>query len=97
MKMLAPLLLIALAGPAAAEPPQRRSEQRDAWEARREGRLLPRREIEARVIPTMKGADYLGFTFDMASAVYTLKFLRDGAVIWVDVDGRSGQIIGRTR
>ena len=56
----------------------------------------PWREIERRVVPTMPGAQYIGVDFDPGSAVYTLKFLRDGHVIWVDVDGRSGQIIGRT-
>ena len=44
----------------------------------------------------MPGAQYLGVEFDAESAVYTLKFLRDGAVIWVEVDGRRGQIVGRT-
>ncbi|WP_419809805.1 hypothetical protein [Sphingomonas sp.] len=73
-----------------------RGDQWRVFEQRREGRILPLREIEGRVVPTMRGADYLGFEFDGASAVYTLKFLRDGAVIWVEVDGRSGQIIGRT-
>jgi hypothetical protein len=48
------------------------------------------------VLPTMKGAQYIGVDLEMPSGVYTLKFLRDGNVIWVDVDGRSGQIIGRT-
>ena len=75
---------------------QRRSDQMRAYDARRDGRILSQREIERRVVPTMAGAQYLGFDLDVASAVYTLKFLRDGAVIWVDVDGRSGQIIGRS-
>ena len=44
----------------------------------------------------MKDAQYIGFDFEMPSAIYTLKFLKDGNVIWVDVDGRSGQVIGRT-
>ena len=67
-----------------------------AWEARREGRILPLKEIERRVVPTMPHAQYLGFDFDSGSGIYTLKFLRDGQVIWIDVDGRSGQIVGRT-
>ena len=45
----------------------------------------------------MAGAQYIGVEFDPGSAVYTLKFLRDGRVIWVDVDGRTGQVLGRTR
>eukprot|EP01037_Dinobryon_pediforme_P024444 gene24444-26244_t len=44
----------------------------------------------------MRGSQYLGFDFDAERGIYTLKFLRDGTVIWVEVDGRSGQIIGRT-
>ena len=75
---------------------QRRGDQWTAFQQRREGRILPSRDIENRVLPTMRGADYLGFDFDGASGVYTLKFLRDGTVIWVEVDGRSGQILGRT-
>ncbi|WP_425230604.1 PepSY domain-containing protein [Sphingomonas sp.] len=73
-----------------------RTDQWRVFEQRREGRILPLREIEGRVVPTMRGADYLGFEFDGSTGVYTLKFLRDGAVIWVEVDGRSGQVIGRT-
>ena len=85
--------LVVAAAPAAA---QHRGDQMRVWEQRREGRILPLREIENRVVPTMKGADYIGFDFDGGSGIYTLKFLRDGSVIWVEVDGRSGQIVGRT-
>ena len=99
VKMLAPLLLCAaMLCPAGADgrPPQRRGDQADAFDALRKGRILPLKEIERRVIPTMRGAQYIGFDFDATSGVYTLKFLRDGTVIWVEVDGRSGQILGRT-
>ena len=73
-----------------------RNDQREALRGRREGRWLPSKEIEARVVPTMPGALYLGFGFDPEGGIYTLKFLRNGSVIWVEVDGRSGQILGRT-
>ena len=73
-----------------------RGDQWRVFEQRREGRILPLREIEGRVVPQVRGADYIGFDFDGATGIYTLKFLRDGAVIWVEVDGRSGQILGRT-
>ena len=91
--MVALFLPLALAASAA---PNQRREQDQAWAAAKSGRILPLKEIERRVLPTMAGAQYLGVEFDADSAVYTLKFLRDGAVIWVEVDGRSGQIIGRT-
>ncbi|MDP1028391.1 hypothetical protein Q5H91_14295 [Sphingomonas sp. KR1UV-12] len=91
------LLLIGLSptGPGAAAA-QKRPDQMQAFDGRRNGRLVPLREIERRVVPAMGGAEYLGSDFDGASGIYTLKFLRNGNVIWVDVDGRSGQIVGRT-
>jgi len=82
------------AGHAGAQ--HRRDDQQMARQARRDGRIMPVPEIERRVVPTMKGAQYLGFDFDPDGAIYTLKFLRNGTVIWVDVDGRSGRVIGRT-
>lgn len=94
--MTMPLLLAFLAVAAAEPPVQRRGDQMQAYDAHREGRLLSIREIERRVVPTMAHAQYLGFELDTGSGVYTLKFLRDGTVIWVDVDGRSGQVLGRT-
>ena len=95
--MLFPLFLLMLgAPPAVAGPTEQHRDGVAAWDAMRRGRILPLKEIERRVIPTMKGAQYIGFDLDMPSGIYTLKFLRDGAVIWIDVDGRSGQVIGRT-
>jgi len=97
--MLVSLLLGALvAGPVAGEPApdQRRGDQNRVFEARREGRILPLDEIQRRVIPQMHGWQYLGFDFDSGTGIYTLKFLRNGTVMWVDVDGRSGAIVGRS-
>jgi hypothetical protein len=105
MNMSFPLLtglILACAGPAPApqpvapEPIVQSRDQDAALAARRQGRTLPLSEIQRRVIPAMQGAKYLGFDFDSASAVYTLKFLREGSLIWVMVDGRSGSVIGRS-
>ena len=95
--MIASLLLsLMVAAPVETQArEQRRGDWMQAYDARRDGRLLPLREIERRVVPTMGGAQYLGIDFDGETGLYTLKFLRDGAVIWVDVDGRSGQIVRR--
>lgn len=95
MKSPAILALLAIAAPGLAVA-QKRGDQMQAFDARRQGKLMSLRDIEKRVVPAMEGAEYLGSDFDGASKVYTLKFLRDGNVIWVDVDGRSGQVIGRT-
>ncbi len=67
--------------------------QEAASQRRQSGHNLPVRELERRVIPMMKGAQYLGFDFDPSSDIYTFKFLRNGSVIWVDVDSRSGRIL----
>jgi len=98
MKMLVPLALSALAalGPASApaEPVQRRDQQ-EAFDQLRKGRIMPLREIEARVLPRMAGSQYLGVELDSSTSIYTLKFVRKGTVIWVYVDGRSGKVIGQ--
>ncbi|WP_367113859.1 PepSY domain-containing protein [uncultured Sphingomonas sp.] len=78
-----------------ASPDQRRGDQMRAYQQRKEGNLSLR-EIEARVVPTMRDAQYIGFDYDASAAVYTLKFLRNGTVIWVEVDARTGKVIGRT-
>lgn len=96
MFALLALTLSSPAIPADAEPRLQRRDQDRAFEARKQGRILPLPEIERRVIPAMGGAKYLGPEVDFDTDVYTLKFLRNGTVIWVKVDGRSGQIIGRT-
>ena len=99
MKMPVTLALCLLAAaPAVGEPapPQRRGDQVEAFEARRKGKILPLREIERRIVPQMRGAQYLGVELESYTGIYTLKFLRDGTVIWVEVDGASGRIIGRT-
>ena len=61
-----------------------------------QGRILPLRAIEAMILPRMRGFDYLGPELDVASARYRLKFMRGPQVVWVDVDGRTGQILGHS-
>ena len=70
--------------------------QEAARKRQQTGRNLPVREIERRVVPQIKGARYLGFDFDPSTDIYTLKFLRNGSVIWVDVEGASGRILRRS-
>ncbi|MGK6353715.1 hypothetical protein ACMGDH_00645 [Sphingomonas sp. DT-207] len=103
MRMLVKLVMCAclaaatLAEPAAARPVLDQDSGQDAASQRRQrGQILPVREIERRVVPRMPGAQYLGFDFDPGSDIYTLKFLRNGSVIWLDVDGRTGRILRKT-
>lgn len=69
-------------------------EQERAWEATREGRSMPLPQLERRVMPMMGGADYLGP--EMNGDTYRFKFMQNGRVIWIDVDGQ-GRVIRRSR
>jgi uncharacterized membrane protein YkoI len=94
---LLPCLLAAaalFAAPAEARP--RDKEQESAFRATQEGRFMPLRAIEARIVPRMRGADYLGPELDYGAARYRLKFMRAGEVIWIDVDARTGQVLGQS-
>ncbi len=95
------LSLIALAMPGSAVHARGQGNQGNSQDsARRElraGNILPIRDIENAVIPTMGGAQYLGFEYDPVAMAYRLKFIRGGHVIFVDVDARTGQTIRRTR
>jgi hypothetical protein len=80
-----------LTGPALADPP--RDAQR-AFQATRDGRSMPLPKIEQQVMPLMPGADYLGPEFN--GQTYRLKFMKDGRVIWVDVDAATGKVVRRS-
>ena len=93
-----------IATPALAERPrvpvpvQPRAQPRDqdrAFEATKQGRSMPLPNIERRVMPFMGGADYLGP--ELNGDTYRLKFMRDGRVIWVDVDAATGRILRRSK
>jgi len=93
-------LVCALAGlaaalPAAAHPPRPR-DQDIVFRGTREGRFMPLRTIESRIVPRLPGFDYLGPELDPAAGRYRLKFMRGPRVVWVDVDARTGEVIGRS-
>jgi len=90
----AALLAGAVAVPAAA---QSRGDQASAREEMKAGRNLPVREIERRVIPQMRGHDYLSFEYDGGNSAYRLKFMKEGLVVWVDVDARTARILRVSR
>ena len=75
----------------------RRYEQDAARRAMLEGDVMPFSIIKRRVGREMDGANYLGSEFDDRRGEYRLKYMRDGRVVWVDVDGRSGDIVRRSR
>lgn len=63
----------------------------------REGNVRSLRQIEQSVLPRMKDAQYLGPEYDSAAMAYRLKFIKDGRVTFVDVDARTGRILGISR
>lgn len=92
--LVAVLGMTALSAPAAAGPRER--EQAAAFRGTQAGRIIPLRTIEARIVPQMRGFDYLGPEYYAEIGRYRLKFLRGQRVVWVDVDARTGEVIGRS-
>jgi len=95
MKIFAAACIAGLAFMPAADARRVRDQDR-AFAARKAGQIMPLHQIEGRIVPRMQGCDYLGPEFDANSGVYRLKFMRGGTVIFVDVDGRNGEIVGRS-
>jgi uncharacterized membrane protein YkoI len=99
MPMFRPLLAVfavfALA-PALLAEGQHRREQDEVLNALQSGQVMSLRQIEQKIVPRMAGFDYLGPEYDPGTASYRLKFMRAGSVVWIDVDARTGAIIGRT-
>ena len=79
----------ALAGPGDAQGQVRRE--------LRAGSVRPLRDIEQKVLPMMPGMQYLGPEYDPVAMAYRLKFIRDGRVVFVDVDARSGEVMRQSR
>jgi hypothetical protein len=94
--LLSGALLVAPFAPQ-ADAQVRRGDADAVYEGRKAGSLMPLRSIENGVVPRMKsrGANYIGAEYDEDMSRYRLKFMRDGSVIWVDVDGRTGAVVGR--
>jgi hypothetical protein len=88
---------VCLAGMTLAPADGRRlREQDEAFAQRRAGQILPLHQIESQIVARMRGCDYLGPEFDPGSGVYRLKFMRGGSLIYIDVDGHTGQIVNRS-
>jgi hypothetical protein len=93
------LIAIAAAGMGLTVPVGTLAQDNPQGAARKEmraGNVLSLREIERRVLPTMGDAEYLGPAYDSAAMAYRLKFIKNGRVLFVDVDARTGRILRRT-
>ena len=69
-------------------------DQDRAFMRKQRGQSMPLPQIERRVIPRMGGADYLGP--EIRGGNVRMKFLDRGKVIWVDVDPKTGRILGKS-
>jgi hypothetical protein len=98
MKRLLPLVAalgVVLTGALADARPHER-EQDEAFRGRQAGRFMPLRDLEERIVPRMHGFIYLGPELDALSGRYRLKFMRGPQVVWIDIDARTGEILGRS-
>ncbi|MGQ0659859.1 PepSY domain-containing protein [Sphingosinicella sp.] len=91
--LLLVLLVLACAAPAVAQRlgATRGGEQDQAYRAMNQGEILPLGEIRARI--NVPGARFIGVEFD--GRIYRLKFMRGSEMIWIDVDARTGRVVGR--
>jgi uncharacterized membrane protein YkoI len=96
LSLVAAATLASLA-PAVAHAQQRPDEQNEVRRDLRSGAVRSLRDIERRVLPTKPGMQYLGPEYDPSAMVYRLKFIRDGRVMFVDVDAKTGQVLGESR
>lgn len=94
---LAPAALLLTGFAATSADAQARDEQGEARKEMKAGNQLSLREIERRILPRMRGSEYLGPAYDSTARAYRLKFIRDGRVTYIDVDARTGRIINRSR
>lgn len=77
--------------------PSSRGDQASARQEMQAGRNMSIREIERRVVPKIDASEYLGFEYDSAASAYRLKFIKDGKVIWVDVDAKTARVLRISR
>jgi len=77
--------------PTLADPPR---DANRAFQGVRQGRSMPLPQLERHVLPMMGGADYLGP--EINGNAYRFKFIQNGRVVWVDVDGQ-GRVIRRSK
>jgi uncharacterized membrane protein YkoI len=93
--MIRPLILAVATAAVLASVPAgaQRRDQDEAYQAARSGAIRPLGEIIARVTPKVRGT-FLGSDFDSGTRTYRLKYMREGSVVVVDVDARSGAVLG---
>ena len=94
--MFRPLLLaLALAAALPAGPAVAQREQDSAYKLAKEGHIMQLGDILAAVSPRV-GGKFIGSEFDAEHVMYRLRYMDGGTVKNVDVDARTGRILGRS-
>lgn len=88
--------LIALLALWAAAAPAQSYAQRDMAAPVTEG-MIPFPDLRARAQRAAGGGTLIGSDFDGRAGVYQFKFIKDGVVTLVYVDGRTGRVLGVER
>ncbi len=79
----------------AAAPAGAQREQDDAYRLAKEGQIMQLGDILEKVSPRV-GGQFIGSEFDPERITYRLRYMDGGTVRNVDVDARTGRIVGRS-
>ena len=93
--MFRPLLIALVLGAATTVPAAAQREQDSAYRLAKEGHIMQLGDILAQVGPHVAGK-FIGSEFDADHVMYRLRYMDGGNVKNVDVDARTGRILGRT-
>ena len=88
-------LIVAVALATVAVPAAAQREQDNAYRLAREGQIMQLGDILAQVSPHVAGK-FIGSEFDATHVMYRLRYMDGGTVKNVDVDARTGHILGRS-
>lgn len=94
-RVFLPMVLMAAAFAAAPASAQMLRDQDEAFAAARNGEIRPLGEILGRVAGRVPG-NFIGSDYDAARQTYRLKYMQNGRVRYIDVDARTGAVIGRS-
>jgi len=87
-------LILAVVLAAITVPATAQHEQDDAYRLAKEGQIMQLGDILAQVSPRV-GGKFIGSEFDPGRVMYRLRYMDGNAVKNVDVDARTGRILGR--
>lgn len=96
---MASLALITSLAAVSASAQTQRTDQESARAEMAAGRNMPIRDIERRIVPRYErhGYEYLTFEYDSTTVIYRFKFIKEGRLLFVDTDPRTGRVLREQR